>query len=224
MPRGHFHSKEQRKLSKDWTLITPTDFFQHKLAFRVEDGLFQLKFPYEVSRVDKCRKLGMKWKKSARLWQAPADRLFLQDFVELFPEARHVLQSMITLREIQAVAPGYEYSSYLMMHQRKAARVFPEPVGEKMRVFFPSAILGQLANCGGLGCLNVSSNHCHTYGSNREGKSADSGRLSCMIASMGILGFLKAVPVAEYTCASILYYTYVKMSRLPMKDISVSVW
>jgi hypothetical protein len=71
-------------------------------------------------------------------------------------------------------------------HHRKAASVFPDPVGEKMRVFLALAILGQLAAWGGLGCPNLSSNQAHTYGSNREDRLADTGSSRLARSLVGI--------------------------------------
>ena len=48
------------------------------------------------------------------------------------------------------------------MPQRKAARVFPEPVGAQIRVCSPEAIAGQPAAWAGVGASNDSSNQRRT--------------------------------------------------------------
>jgi hypothetical protein len=47
----------------------------------------------------------------------------------------------------------------LSIPQRKAARVFPEPVGAQIRVFAPEAIAGQPRAWAGVGASKESSNH-----------------------------------------------------------------
>jgi hypothetical protein len=53
-----------------------------------------------------------------------------------------------------------------LIAQRNAARVFPDPVGERMSVLFPEEMLGQPRICGGLGEPCVFSNHRRTAGWN----------------------------------------------------------
>src|SRR5687767_1738179 len=50
--------------------------------------------------------------------------------------------------------------------QRKAASVFPLPVGERMSVESPRAIAGQPAVCGAVGAWNALLNHARTAGWN----------------------------------------------------------
>ena len=45
---------------------------------------------------------------------------------------------------------------------RKAARVFPEPVGDRISVFSPDEIAGQPCACGGVGSTNDVSNQVRT--------------------------------------------------------------
>src|SRR5687768_17439634 len=48
------------------------------------------------------------------------------------------------------------------MPARKAARVFPDPVGAQIRAFLPDAIAGQPAAWAGVGASNEASNHALT--------------------------------------------------------------
>jgi hypothetical protein len=50
------------------------------------------------------------------------------------------------------------------MQTRKAARVFPEPVGAEMRVASPARILGQPWVCGSVGLPNFVMNHSAVTG------------------------------------------------------------
>ena len=90
----------------------------------------------------------------------------------LFDHVYNVLtgQEQVAICEVEIKIKDLEK----LMHQRKAVSVFPKPVGEKMSVFFPSVILGQLAIYGGEGMSNVSRNHVQTYGSKSEDKSLNS--------------------------------------------------
>ena len=51
---------------------------------------------------------------------------------------------------------------------RKAARVFPEPVGAWMRTCPPEAIAGQPCSCAGVGAANAEVNHDRVIGENRS--------------------------------------------------------
>ena len=50
------------------------------------------------------------------------------------------------------------------MEARKAASVFPEPVGAWISVCSPVAIAGQPSTCAGVGSENVRSNHVRVSG------------------------------------------------------------
>ena len=52
------------------------------------------------------------------------------------------------------------------MAARKAARVFPEPVGAKTRALSPFAIAAQPSRCAFVGAAKVSANHSRTAGWN----------------------------------------------------------
>ncbi len=56
---------------------------------------------------------------------------------------------------------------------KNAAKVLPEPVGDKIKVFSPDEIAGHPAACGGVGATNDVSNHSLTGGENRLSTSAD---------------------------------------------------
>src|ERR1700693_4587163 len=58
------------------------------------------------------------------------------------------------------------------MHQRKAARVFPVPVGARIKVDSPRAIAGQPCSCGLVGAAKTASNHSRTGGRNRAASRA----------------------------------------------------
>src|SRR6202051_1515664 len=59
-----------------------------------------------------------------------------------------------------------------LMHQRKAAKVFPVPVGARIKVDSPRAIAGQPCSCGLVGAAKTASNHSRTGGRNRAASSA----------------------------------------------------
>src|SRR6202011_5876681 len=64
-----------------------------------------------------------------------------------------------------------------LMHQRKAARVFPVPVGARIKVDSPRAIAGQPCTCGLVGAAKTASNHSRTGGANRTASRA-AGRVA----------------------------------------------
>src|SRR6185295_15868935 len=69
-----------------------------------------------------------------------------------------------------------------LMHQRKAASVFPVPVGARMRVDSPRAMDGQPIICGVVGAGNTASNHSRTAGWNIPRPcSADVAFTSCSL-------------------------------------------
>ena len=53
-----------------------------------------------------------------------------------------------------------------LIHTKKAASVFPEPVGAKIRVFCFLKMEGQPLSCGGVGVLNVFLNQFFSVGWN----------------------------------------------------------
>ena len=59
--------------------------------------------------------------------------------------------------------------------QRKAARVFPLPVGERMSACSPRAITGQPRACGAVGRANDWANQSRT-----EGRKSESGEDMCV--------------------------------------------
>ncbi len=60
--------------------------------------------------------------------------------------------------------PSIDWRSSLSMHTRKAARVFPEPVGAEMSVGFPARMLGQPPTWGSVGVPNFVTNHSAVTG------------------------------------------------------------
>src|ERR1700732_3207858 len=59
-----------------------------------------------------------------------------------------------------------------LMHQRKAAKVFPVPVGARIKVDSPRAIAGQPCSCGLVGAAKTASNHSRTGGRTRAASRA----------------------------------------------------
>ena len=62
------------------------------------------------------------------------------------------------------------------MAQRNAARVLPDPVGARIRVWSPAAIAGQPLAWASVGAPNVVSNHSRTAGEKGPSASATSAR------------------------------------------------
>src|SRR3984957_20397982 len=58
-----------------------------------------------------------------------------------------------------------------LMHQRKAARVLPVPVGARIKVDSPRAMGGQPCSCGLVGAAKTASNHSQTGCANRAASS-----------------------------------------------------
>src|ERR1700730_18095165 len=58
-----------------------------------------------------------------------------------------------------------------LMHQRKAAKVFPVPVGARIKVDSPRAIAGQPCTCGLVGAAKTASNQSRTGAANRAASS-----------------------------------------------------
>ena len=63
------------------------------------------------------------------------------------------------------------------MPHRKAARVFPDPVGDKISVFSPEAIFGHPNDCGGVGATNDVSNQARTAGEKGSSAASDTPKL-----------------------------------------------
>jgi hypothetical protein len=51
-----------------------------------------------------------------------------------------------------------------LMHHKKAANVFPVPVGARIKVVSPRAIAGHPETCGKVGVAKTASNHARTAG------------------------------------------------------------
>src|SRR3954463_7120796 len=80
------------------------------------------------------------------------------------------------------------------MPQRKAARVFPEPVGAQISAFSPAAIRGQPSSCAGVGSSKESSNQPRT--GSEKGSSADSGGRFEWVANPPMLRLAGGGPLA----------------------------
>lgn len=67
------------------------------------------------------------------------------------------------------------------MPHRKAARVFPEPVGAEIRTCSPDAIAGQAWICAGVAAANVVRNQCCVAGLNWSSGSHPAAGVGCAV-------------------------------------------
>ena len=92
------------------------------------------------------------------------------------------------------------------MPQRKAASVFPDPVGDKISVFSPDAILGHPNRCGGVASAKEVSNQARTGA--EKGFSGSAGTSITVLATGNdIPGRPKLHPYQGFTASVRTTYT-----------------
>jgi len=83
----------------------------------IQNNILHLKFKFDRDLIAQIKLLGMRWSPSKKIWYAKITKLFVENFLEMFPSFYEDLKKYVpTTPQIQ-----WTPSSYLMDHQRKAA-------------------------------------------------------------------------------------------------------